>query len=131
MEIVAVERLLPVFGTLIVIPLVAAFLTEREVARRASRAKFVTVLSWAPVPLLGVVVFLVATSQVHVVAGSIRLLGPVAAVFGLYLMGAAVIGFLLARSLGLPARSARTVVFSLGTRNSFVVLPFALALPEA
>jgi ACR3 family arsenite efflux pump ArsB len=77
------------------------------------------------------VVFLVAASQVHVVDASVHLLGPVAAVFGLYLIGAAVIGVLLARSLGLPTPSARTVVFSLGTRNSFVVLPFALALPEA
>jgi len=29
----------------------------------------------------------------------------------------------------LDARSQRTLVFSAGTRNSFVVLPFTLALP--
>jgi ACR3 family arsenite efflux pump ArsB len=130
-EVIAAERLLLVFGTLIVIPLVAAYLTERAVDRQASRARVVTVLGWAPIPLLGVVVFLVAASQVHVVAGSVHLFGRVAAVFGLYLVGAGVIGFLLAWSLRLPTRSARTVVFSLGTRNSFVVLPFALALSEA
>ncbi len=31
---------------------------------------------------------------------------------------------------GLPAASGRVVLFSLATRNSFVVLPFALALPS-
>ena len=35
----------------------------------------------------------------------------------------------LARALALPATHGRTLAFSLGTRNSFVVLPFALALP--
>ena len=29
----------------------------------------------------------------------------------------------------LPPRQGRTLAYSLGTRNSFVVLPFALALP--
>lgn len=31
----------------------------------------------------------------------------------------------------LPVRQARTLLFSFATRNSFVVLPFALALPAA
>jgi ACR3 family arsenite transporter len=37
----------------------------------------------------------------------------------------------VARMFALPPASARALVFSLGTRNSFVVLPFALALPAA
>jgi arsenite transporter len=35
----------------------------------------------------------------------------------------------MARAVRLQTGPARTLVFSLGTRNSFVVLPFALALP--
>ncbi|HXH24694.1 MAG TPA: alpha/beta fold hydrolase [Vicinamibacterales bacterium] len=38
-------------------------------------------------------------------------------------------GVVLARAVRLQTCAARTLVFSLGTRNSFVVLPFALALP--
>jgi arsenite transporter len=34
----------------------------------------------------------------------------------------------LARAFSLPAASGSAVIFSLGTRNSFVVLPLALAL---
>lgn len=32
--------------------------------------------------------------------------------------------------LGMPSASATAVVCSMGTRNAFVVLPFALALPS-
>lgn len=35
----------------------------------------------------------------------------------------------LAGWMALPADQGRTVAFSLGTRNSFVVLPFALSMP--
>lgn len=57
------------------------------------------------------------------------MLGRVAGVFALYLVVAAVTGAIAARALQLPPASGRTLLFSLGTRNSFLVLPFALALP--
>ncbi|MCY1187535.1 hypothetical protein D9M73_285270 [compost metagenome] len=43
---------------------------------------------------------------------------------------APVLGFICARLLRLPASEARSVTFSAATRNSLVVLPLALALPE-
>jgi ACR3 family arsenite efflux pump ArsB len=51
-------------------------------------------------------------------------------VFIAYLLLAAVIAKLLALTWQLPASHGRTLAFSLGTRNSFVVLPFALSLPH-
>lgn len=83
-EILAVDRFARVFITLIVVPLVAAYLTERTVERRASRDAIVAGLGWLPVPLLGTVVFLIAASQVHVVVDSLPVLGRVAAVFVIY-----------------------------------------------
>ncbi|MNL78247.1 hypothetical protein D3C87_2045880 [compost metagenome] len=35
----------------------------------------------------------------------------------------------IARTLRLPVEQGRTLAFSMGTRNSFVVLPLALLLP--
>lgn len=53
-------------------------------------------------------------------------------VFVLYLLAAAAVGKLINRAAaGLEARVGRTLTFSLGTRNSFVVLPLALFLPDA
>jgi arsenite transporter len=54
----------------------------------------------------------------------------VVTIFVAYLVLAAAAGAGMARLLRLRPRAARTLVFSAGTRNSFVVLPFALALPS-
>ncbi len=49
--------------------------------------------------------------------------------FVVFLLLAALIAKVLAMGLALPAEHGRTLAFSLGTRNSFVVLPFALSFP--
>lgn len=130
-EILAVDRVGQAFVTVIALPLAAAYLTERAIERRVLPPAVLAPLGWLPVPLLGAVVFVIAASQVHVVAGSLLALGRVAAVFALYLAAALGLGVAVARVAGLAPGPARTLVFSLGTRNSFVVLPFALALPDA
>lgn len=116
------------FGALIVLPLALAWATERRAEGRG-RA-LIDRLAWAPVPLLALVVFLIAASQVVAVRASLPLLGALLLVFLLYLTGALALGVALARAAGLPAPAGRTLAFSLGTRNSFVVLPLALALPS-
>ncbi|MFN3585898.1 MAG: arsenic resistance protein, partial [Moraxellaceae bacterium] len=49
--------------------------------------------------------------------------------FMVFLVLAALLARVLAKLLRLPVDQARTLAFSFGTRNSFVVLPFALTLP--
>lgn len=124
-------HLLSAFVGLIIGPLIFAWLTE-QVAERNQRVKrFAAGLGWLPVPVLAGVVFLIAASQVSVVVDMGRVLWPVLAVFILYLLAAAIAGKLLSLSFRLNVSAARTLVFSLGTRNSFVMLPVALSLPEA
>jgi arsenite transporter len=130
-EILAADPILTVFVLLIGLPLIAAFLTERWAESGQGREAVTAQLAWLPVPLLALVVFLIAGSQVQTVAGALPVLGQVLAVFAGYLLAAALIGACLARLLGLEAEPARTLIFSLGTRNSFVVLPLALALPPS
>lgn len=127
-EILAGERIATVFLTLIVLPLLAAWLTERWAERRSARALVVERLGWLPVPLLSAVVFLIAASQVHAVVGALPVMLHVLGVFVGFLVAAALIGAALGRAFKLAPASARAVIFSLGTRNSFVVLPLALAL---
>jgi ACR3 family arsenite efflux pump ArsB len=127
-ELLAADRIALIFATLIVLPLVAAWLTERWAERRPTRQKLVDRFGWLPIPLLGVVVFLIAASQVQAVLQALPVLGQVLVVFVAFLIAAAFIGVLLRRALHLPMGSARALIFSLGTRNSFVVLPLSLAL---
>ena len=123
------EEMLPAALALIGVPLVAAALTERWVEARPERAVLRTRLGWWPVPLLAVVVLLIAGAQVGTVRDAAPMLLKVLPVFVGFLLVAALIARLLTRVLRLPMDAGRTLAFSLGTRNSFVVLPFALALP--
>ena len=118
------------FVGLIVVPLVLAAVVERVAERHVSAQRVVPGLSRAPVPLLALVVFLIASSQMSVVVDQVDLLPLLAAVFVSYLVLAAGVGGLTAKAFGLGAPQARTVIVSAGTRNSFVVLPIALALPD-
>jgi arsenite transporter len=123
------QTLLPPVLGLIGLPLLAAGLTERWIEADPKRAALRERLAWWPVPLLALVVLLIAAAQIDTVRTAGPVLGLVLPVFLAYLAGAALIARALARVLGLSHPDGRALAFSLGTRNSFVVLPFALALP--
>lgn len=122
------EMLFAALG-LIGLPLMAAALTECWVEVSPERAVWRERLGFWPVPLLALVLFLIAGAQVDTVLGAGTILLTVLPLFVGFLLVAAVLAHGLGRLLGLPMEAGRTLAFSLGTRNSFVVLPFALALP--
>ena len=123
-------HLLAAFAGLIVLPLLLAWTTEHAAERHPGVKQATRGLGLLPVPLLTLVVFSIAVSQVNTLAGMADVLAQVLLVFVAFLVFAALLGKLLARWFGLPVRSARTLVFSFGTRNSFVMLAIALALPD-
>jgi arsenite transporter len=125
------SEILVAFVGLILTPLCLAFLTQKWVEKVETRALFLERLGWFPVPLLALVVFIIAASQVSVVVGSVVLLGQVFLVYVSYLVIAALLARLLAASFKLPQKQGRVLAFSYGTRNSFVILPIVLALPPS
>jgi arsenite transporter len=129
-HLIAADRVPIAFLMVIVLPLFAAWLTERWAERGEARRRIITGLGWLPIPLLAFVLFLIAASQVHTVTTALPLMGRIVAVFVIFLVAAALLGVALGRLFRLKAPAARTLIFSLGTRNSFVVLPLALALSQ-
>ncbi|XVV06054.1 hypothetical protein ACQPW3_11970 [Actinosynnema sp. CA-248983] len=75
--------------------------------------------------------FVVVGSQVPGVGGDVRIVVGVVPFFVLFLGVMAVLGVGVARVFRLGVRDGRAVVFTGATRNSLVVLPLALALPDA
>lgn len=118
-----------VFLLLIAIPLLAAGLTQIWADHRPAGRRAVDALAWLPVPCLAVVLFLIPLAQAGHVVDDLRGMGWVVLAFVFYLPLAAGIGMLTARPLRLTPAAGRTLIFSVSTRNSFVVLPFAVALP--
>lgn len=127
--VVRAGKFLEAFLGLIVLPLVPVAITEAAARRSRLCARWLQFTAWLPVPLLALTVLLIAGAQIRTVSGSWKLLGATAAVFIAF---AAIVPFLarfVARRYGLIIAEQRTIIFSAGTRNSFVVLPLALALP--
>lgn len=128
---VSTSRAVAALTTLILVPLAAAWSTRLLARRRQRGAVLLARLGTLPVPLLATVVLLIAASQVALVRDATGLLPRLGLVYVAFLGTAIVLGLGLARLLGLAPTAARALVFSMGTRNSFVVLPVALALPDA
>ncbi|RJN32616.1 arsenic resistance protein [Nesterenkonia natronophila] len=110
-------------------PLAAAVFTEVGSRKHYSLAEIRAGAKWFPVPLLTVVILCVAASHIGALSDNLGLVRWVALAGGLFLISALVMAKLVSLAARLPAHQGRTLAFALGTRNSFIVLPFALSLP--
>lgn len=125
------------FLLIIVLPLVAAGLTQalaartRTTARRADlvAARWTNLAAATMVPLMVITLAVVVASQI---AGVSARLGALLLVIPVYVLFAAVmvpIGAAASWAARLDVPASRAVVFSGATRNSLVILPLVLALP--
>src|SRR5690606_37605912 len=119
------------FVLLIVIPLLAAVITELGGRRCALLRSWSAGWAWLPVPAMAAVLVVVVGSQIGAVTAQLETLAPLLPVYGAFLMLAPALGAFSAKLFGLGTTAVRAVAFSAATRNSLVVLPLALALPES
>ncbi len=118
------------FLLLLVVPLALAWATEAWAARSRRGARVRAGADRAPVLLMALALLVVVASQWPRVQDD---LGEVAGVVPLYvafLVVMTLVGTVVARLLRLDVPTGRALVFSGATRNSLVVLPLALALPD-
>ncbi len=113
----------------VLVPLVVATASEIWFRKSAERERNRQRLAAGAVPLLCVVIFMVAVANGTAVRSDLAVVPLVTAVAVAFLMIAALGAKLVSVALRLPTAQGRTLAFSLTTRNSFVVLPIALALP--
>lgn len=119
------------FLLLIVLPLVAAGLTQLAATRTLWGAAVQEVVLGAMVPLMMLTLAVVVASQI---AGVGQQLGALLLAIPVYILFVAImvpIGAAVSKVAGLDVPARRAIVFSGATRNSLVVLPFVLALPAA
>ncbi|MET8621214.1 MULTISPECIES: bile acid:sodium symporter [Streptomyces] len=129
-EVVEVGPFVEAFLVLIVIPLALAWTVQGWAARRPTGRRAADAAGTAMVPLMAATLLTVVASQVPKIGDS---LGDVAAVvpfYAAFLVVMAFAGLAVARLFRLGTPAGRAVVFTGATRNSLVVLPLALALPD-
>ena len=128
--VVAAGPFVEAFVWLIVVPMILAVLTTSLARRSSAISRWCGAWGWLPVPAMALVLFVVIAAQITSVVRDISLLLPVIPIYVAFVVLAPLMGILAARLFALPATTARAVTFSASTRNSLVVLPLALALPE-
>ncbi|KQB52474.1 arsenic resistance protein [Pseudomonas endophytica] len=128
--VMSIAPFIEAFLVLIVLPLVLAVVTSATAKRSRLVTGWNSAWAWMPVPAMAAVLIVVIASQITNVVQDIENLLPVIPVYIGFMLLAPVVGALTARFFRLPATTARSVTFSTSTRNSLVVLPLALALPE-
>ncbi|MFI7707467.1 arsenic resistance protein [Nonomuraea sp. NPDC049480] len=119
------------FVVLIVIPLALAWLTQAWAARRPAGRALAHGAGAAMVPLMAATLITVVASQVPKLDGNLAAVAAVVPFYVLFLVVMAVAGLAVARLFRLDVPAGRAIVFTGATRNSLVVLPLALALPDA
>ncbi|MEJ5861810.1 MULTISPECIES: arsenic resistance protein [Pseudomonas] len=128
--VISIGPFVEAFVMLIALPLVLAVATAAGAKRSRIVESWNSAWAWMPVPAMAAVLVVVIGSQISTVVRDMDKLLPVIPAYIGFMLLAPVVGALVARAFKLPASTARSVAFSSSTRNSLVVLPLALALPE-
>lgn len=118
------------FLLLIVLPLALAFVTQVLAKRHAAARTVENIGLSAMVPLMMLTLAAVVGSQLPAIGDDLADLLITVALFVLFALIMAVLGSVLSRAARLDVPGRRAATFSGVTRNSLVVLPLALALPE-
>lgn len=131
LDVIEIEPFVEAFLVLIVLPLTAAAIVQL-IARRGRRAGWIIerVMAGAMVPLMMATLAVVIGSQIAAVGAQAFALARVVPLYVAFVVITVLVGKLAGRVGRLDVPDTRTVIFSVTTRNSLVVLPLALALPE-
>ncbi|WP_346235756.1 arsenic resistance protein [Lysinibacillus telephonicus] len=129
--IVHVEPFLEAFLLLIVAPLLIAVITQLWAKKKVLGERVLHSTAWLPVPFMALVLIAVVASQIGKVYSDFDVIVRVIPIYFLYLIITPFVSRLIAFIFKLDKDAGRALIFSIGTRNSLVVLPLALALPES
>ncbi|USK62218.1 arsenic resistance protein [Peribacillus asahii] len=129
-EIVNPIPFLEAFFGLIVIPLGLAIALQIFAKKSLIGEKIIDTSAWLPVPFMALTLFVVVSSQIGKLSTYIDLIIKVIPIYIAFMIIMPIISRFIAKWFKLDIGSGRALIFSGSTRNSLVVLPLALALPD-
>jgi len=130
-QVMSAGPFLEAFLVLIVLPLGLALATEFWAKRRRNGGGFLEVAAWIPVPFMAIILLLVVASQIGRIEEHLPVVAQAVPVYVAFMVIMPFLARLTACALRLDTQAGRALIFSAGIRNSLVVLPLALALPDA
>jgi len=129
-EIVNPGPFIEAFLIIIVLPLLLAVVLQLLSRKSLRSRQLLDASAWIPVPLMALTLFVVVASQLGKLSEYWDVLIKVVPIYIAFLLIMPIITRFIVKWFRLDVKSGRAVIFSAGTRNSLVVLPLALALPN-
>jgi len=130
-ELVQFKPFIHAFIWLIAIPLLLAALVQFWKKRSQYGERVFSKLALLPVPATALVLFVVIAAVLPRLSPAIDLTIQVIPIYIVFATIAPLMGWGISRFFRLDAPIGRTLAFSIGTRNSLVVLPLTFAIPGA
>lgn len=130
-EVIDAQPFINALLFLIVTPLALAGVTQFLAARSRLAQGTIRLFDASMVPLVMVTLAVVVASQIDGVRAELDALLRVIPIYLAFLIIMVPLGMLTGRMFGQGPAATRATVFSGATRNSLVVLPLALALPDS
>jgi len=130
-RVMSAEPFLQAFLLLIALPLGLALASEIWARRKKSGQAWLVATGWLPVPFMGLTLFLVVASQIDRIGEYLPVVGQAVPLYIAFMAIMPLLARWTAQVYRLDTRAGRALIFSSVTRNSLVVLPLALALPDA
>ena len=121
---------LEAFLGLIVIPLAIAIILQLLAKKAPVGNQLLHLSAWLPVPFMALTLFVVIASQIGKLSTYMDLLIKVIPVYIAFMIIMPIVSRIIAKRFKLDTGAGRALIFSGSTRNSLVVLPLALALPD-
>lgn len=124
------EPFFEAFIGLILIPLLLALGTQLWSARSRMGELTLDGAAWLPVPFMALTLFVIVASQISRIYNYYDVIKYAIPIYIAFMVIMPFVAAQLAKWFRLDVAASRALVFSGGTRNSLVVLPFAYALPD-
>lgn len=119
------------FLMIIVLPLILAIGIQLLSSKVTSSGRWVLEGSaWIPVPFMALTLFIIVSSQISKLSMYSDIIIQVIPIYIAFLCIMPLLTRWIVQWFKLDIESGRAVIFSAGTRNSLVVLPLALSLPD-
>ncbi|KAB7672205.1 arsenic resistance protein [Bacillus sp. B1-b2] len=129
-EVVNPGPFIEAFLIIIVLPLILAIIIQLLAKKNRSVCALLDISAWIPVPLMAITLFIVVSSQISKLSLFWDLIINVIPIYIAFMVIMPFVSKMIVKWFKLDIGTGRAVIFSSGTRNSLVVLPLALALPE-
>lgn len=130
-EVVNPAPFMESFLIIIVLPLILAIGIQLLSSKVTSPGRWVLAGSaWIPVPFMALTLFIIVSSQINKLSMYSDIIIQVIPIYIAFLCIMPLLTRWIVQWFKLDSQSGRAVIFSAGTRNSLVVLPLALSLPD-